>query len=336
LPNKDVVIKIIKSTIPILWLDTSVIVFLTRWKNNIGALEQIQKDRIGRLYDQIYKYTRAGKLICPLAEQDREIWVERDKWLDTIHNLSLGISTLPEKDITDIQFNTFMEGFVNNEGEITLSYKDAFHEDPVNEIYETLKSPVFVTVNPPILFGDGYQKKLKNNLLTELDKQREKNVQAGVSFEQQLAKEYMGGVEALFSCFQDFLSGNDDEHLNSMFGAINLNQKLAMWNKYTGNSHDINGLISFYKSHYYRLTPYANLSCNLLAKLMIDKQPIRSGDMMDIKHISTLMPYSNIFITDKAMSTFLKKRRFDDLYNTTVCYIGDTDVIDGFFSKLNK
>lgn len=334
MPNKDIVVKIVKSTIPILWLDTSVIVGLTQWKNNIGALEQIQKNRIGRLYDQVYKHTRAGKLICPLAEQDGEIWVEREKWLDTIHTLSLGISTLPEKGIADLQFNSFMEGFVNNESEIVLGYKDAFHKDPVNEIYETLKIPYFVTINRSLLFGEDYQKKQKNNLLTELNKQREKNVQSRVSFDKQLGKEYMGDIEALFSCFKDFLSGKDDEHFNSFFGAINLSEKLKMWESYTGQSQDIHGLMSFYKSHHYRSIPYVNLSCNLFAKLMVDKQPIRSGDMMDIKHISTLMPYSNIFITDKAMSTFLKKRKFDELYNTTVCYIGDTDVIDGFFSEL--
>jgi len=46
------------------------------------------------------------------------------------------------------------------------------------------------------------------------------------------------------------------------------------------------------------------------------------------------MPYSDLFITDKAMSTFLKKKRFDVKYNTRICYIGDVDEMEEFFQSL--
>jgi hypothetical protein len=68
--------------------------------------------------------------------------------------------------------------------------------------------------------------------------------------------------------------------------------------------------------------------------MMTDKQPIRSGDPMDIKHIYTLMPYSDLFITDKAMSAFLKSKEYDKKYNTQVCYIGDNDQMKDFFQNL--
>jgi len=66
---------------------------------------------------------------------------------------------------------------------------------------------------------------------------------------------------------------------------------------------------------------------------MIDKQKIRSGDMMDIHHVSTLMPYCDLFITDKAVSAFLKRKGLDRLYGTKVCYIGDTEDIGAFFAN---
>ena len=67
---------------------------------------------------------------------------------------------------------------------------------------------------------------------------------------------------------------------------------------------------------------------------MTKKEPMKSGDSMDIKHISSLMPYSDMFITDRAMKNFISKRGFDALYNTIVCYIGDTQFIDDFFARL--
>ena len=80
--------------------------------------------------------------------------------------------------------------------------------------------------------------------------------------------------------------------------------------------------------------PYTNLSCRLTAHIMTKKQPIKQGDSTDIKHISTVMPYADLFITDKAMRNIIKQQKLDWLYKTKVCYVGDTDIIDDFFSKL--
>jgi hypothetical protein len=85
-------IKINKSPIPILWIDTSIIFNMTLLR--LGRkLDSVQKMRIEHLYQAIKKATREGKLICPLADQDEEIWIERKECLKTIHEFSLGIST---------------------------------------------------------------------------------------------------------------------------------------------------------------------------------------------------------------------------------------------------
>ena len=67
---------------------------------------------------------------------------------------------------------------------------------------------------------------------------------------------------------------------------------------------------------------------------MIDPQQIKSGDPMDICHISTLMPFSNLFITDKHWSNFLNKKSYNNLYDTMICYVGDTKEIDNFFENV--
>jgi hypothetical protein len=310
---------------------------MTQWKHKIGKLEQPTLDRVTKLYDHIYDAARAGRLICPLAEQEAEIWVERDKWLDTMHSLTFGIETAASQSIHDNQFLAFMTAYTQQKNEVGLSYKDAFLADPVEDIREALRNPVYIAVKSGILFGENYVKDMKKRLLASLNEQRKKNVESKIDFMQQLEAEYMGELQALLILKNQFLSGefkDENEQINAVCGAINLGQQFRMWENSSGKSNDLSGLIGYYKSEYYRAMPFTDISCNLTARMMTDRQNIRSGDNMDMNHVATLMPYSNLFITDKAMSTFLKKRRFDAKYGTRICYIGDTQEIDSFFAGL--
>lgn len=230
-----------------------------------------------------------------------------------------------------------MSSYVNNEKVVSLDYTDAFYTDPVSELREILKQPFFVSTRHPILFGEEYQKNIKKELYNAMEQQRKKNNEQNIKFQEQLEKEFTGEFEALLvlkrrCLLNDFRDDND--LLNSTCGAIDLQQRLMYWESLTGKANDYGGLLDFFKSEYHKAMPYTNISCNIFAKLMTDKQPIRSGDTMDVKHAATLLPFANIYITDKAMSTFLKKRKFDKQYNTIVGYIGDEEIITNFFTKL--
>lgn len=335
--SNEIEIKIIKSELPIIWIDTSIINLMTQWKFKLCQFERIQEERILCLYNSIYDNVRKGRLICPLAEQAEEVWIERDKWFDTIHGLSLGIETEALFTIQINQICRFMIGYIKKEQCITLNYNDAFDDDPVKEVREIIKSPYFIAVNSPLLFGAEYHKRIKENIYQTLEIQRKKNIAENVTFEKQLELEYMGDIEALFLHQKKFLSNDfrdEDEKFNTILGVSNLSQQIKMWESLTGNQNDYKGLVNFYQSAYQKSMPFTKISCSLMAKLMTDKQPIRSGDVMDMKHASTLLPFSDIFITDKAMATFLKKRKFDQEYNTIVAYIGDSEIISSFFSNL--
>lgn len=328
---------ITKSPVPIIWVDTSIITVMAQLKHELCNLQPIQEKRISWLYDHIYALTRAGKIICPLAEQEAEVWAQRKKWLETIHSLTLGIKALSEQSIHDSQFFAAMKAFVANEEVIQISYQDIFHSDPVKKIKEALSNHFYITVQGDILFGEEYQRNHKKKLLSTLNAQRERNVESKISFEQQREAEYLGNLDALLIQLKQFYTNtfdSEDDQFNATCGVITLSSQLKMWEECSGKSFDIPGLTTFYKSPYYRNMPLSILSCNLYAKMMIDKQPIRSGDVMDAKHIYTLMPYSDLFITDKAMSAFLKREYFNIKYNTEICYIGDIDQIDEFFQNL--
>ena len=335
--TEDIKVRVVKCETPIIWLDTSIINLMTQWRHKLCKLDGARELQISALFTAIYEATRKGRLICPLAEQEGEVWVERDKWMETINTLSLGIEALDLLAIHDNQFRIFMRAFVENQNSVTLSYREAFDDDPADELTETLRQPFFITDNSPLVFGETYRKKLKNNLHQTADAKRARNVEAKVTFEQQLEKEFLGDIQGLSILVRRFLSGqfkDEEDQFNATCGALNLGNQLTLWKSICGRPEGLEGLMTFYRSSYYRAMPYTDLSCNLFARMMTDKQPIRSGDPMDIKHVSTFMPFSDIFVTDKAMSTFLRKRKLDEQYRTTVCYIGDTNTINQFFSHL--
>lgn len=332
-------VKIEKSRIPIVWVDTSIITNMTIWQNNPEKLDQTKKERIATIYGQIYKYGRAGKIICPLADQEGEVWVNRDQWMNTIRDLSLGIECLSLKEIQDKQQQKAMQAYVHGEPTIHLIYLDAFRRDPVKELNEILSHPLFITVNYEILLGADYQRDSKNRVIKELNQQRKKNIALGTSFDAQLDSEVEGEINAIIKMTEDLAAGNvenDHDEFNKIGASINLISQLKTWEQISGRRNDLEGLVTFHKSRYATNCPYVNISCNLYAKIMTDPQPIRSGDPMDIKHISTLMPFSDLFITDKAWSTFLNNKSYGKKYNTTICYIGDTDTIDNFFRKIDQ
>lgn len=337
--DMEIQVKIEKSPIPIIWIDTSIIVKMTQWKKELSRHDPLTESRIKTIYENIHKLTRAGKLICPLAEQDDEIWLYREEWLGTIHDLSLGLQTLTCLSLFHKQLSSFLNAYVKKETTVTISYKEAFHSDPCEELRDTLKRPFFVTVNSPLPFGEDYHKELKANLLSALNRAREANVKNAIQFEEQLEKEYLGEIQVLFGFLRRLQESNfidENDIFNAVSGASNLAYQLRLLENFTKKQNDIIGLIDFYMSKYHKAMPYVDLSCNLSTKMMIDKQRIRSGDYMDSRHISTIMPYSDIFITDKAMSTFLKKKGYDKKYCTKVCWIGEIGEIEAFFSEVDK
>jgi len=331
------IVKIEKSKIPIVWLDTSIITNMTILLKSPEKLEEIQRRRIEKIYNQVYEYGHAGRVICPLAEQEGEVWINRSDWMDTIRDLSLGIECLSLKEIQDRQLHKAMKAYVNNEPLIDLSYLDAFYKDPIIELQDVIQQPIFITVDHGIIFGADYRRDSNKRLIKIQNESREMNVEQGKTFEDQFASEIEGEIQAVVKMARDFADGkveDERDEFNKMAACINLNHKLLAWEDISGKANDIEGLISFHKSDYYIECPYVKLQCSLYAKIMIDPQPIKSGDPMDITHISTLMPFSDLFITDKHWSTFLNRQSYNEKYDTRLAYVGDTEEINDFFEMV--
>ena len=236
------------------------------------------------------------------------------------------------------QMMAAISSYLSGSPEIALSYLNAFSDDPIAELEKVMREPIFVTAVSDIFLGADYHRKNNLETLKLQNAARKKNVEKKVTLERQMEIERNGEFKALLSKSVEMLLSEAEEplKLNAFWCSIELGQRVRIWSDLGGNPPDLAGYAEFYKSDQNTKTPYNDISSTLYAKIMVDPQPIKSGDAMDIEHISSLMPYSDLFITDKHWSTFLNRKGLAVRYNTKVCYIGDTDIISEFFENFAK
>ncbi|KJS13605.1 MAG: hypothetical protein VR67_03620 [Peptococcaceae bacterium BRH_c8a] len=136
----------------------------------------------------------------------------------------------------------------------------------------------------------------KNKLIAEFESLRQDRVNNGIAYEKQLELERQGTIEAI----QVYLSQEKSKFDFSEYMAL-IGDALSCWKRISGKANDLKGLIEFYKSEYYKNMPYNDIKAKLYARIITDRNPIETGDSMDVANISSMAPYCNMILTDKKM-----------------------------------
>lgn len=307
-------IRIEKCPIPIILLDTSVLLKLALLK--LGRLSDVERPRLQRLRDQIYSLTRAGKLLCPEAGQPLEVWAGRSEFMDILDELSLGVSTREKRGIENVQVERLMASYIEREKSVTFRYTDAFVSDPIRMAQEALTSRYIVTVDMGLLATVDRIKSERRGIHTEWEALRKRCAEEGIKYEEQLQREKFGWIKSIIS--------------------LNVCDLIYIWDLQGGQPKGIEGLMNFLYSPYFSSAPSVEISSTLVARLMVGATPIAHGDAMDIDHISSMLPYADFLVVDRRMKNAVRSLRLDSKYNTEVCYIGDSDEIDSFFRKVEQ
>lgn len=137
--------KVNRCPIPIIWLDTSILLKLGRIKKGSGDRDP-DRDRILSLRDNIYELVRMGKLICPDANQSREYLRDSEYFSDVVNELSLGVTTVSPEGLQFKQEFSAIRAYVRGASEIVGSIPDLFSRDPVATLNENAASRVFITI----------------------------------------------------------------------------------------------------------------------------------------------------------------------------------------------
>jgi len=332
-------INIIKSKIPILWIDTSLLINLVKLEKGEISNNNSEKERLNKLKELLNQKVSERKLLCPRGDQEEEIILGQrlvDESRGTQVSLSLGIRFKHRNSIQSAQMDQFMRAYISEEKEIVLDYKDAFNKDPIKQLDELRK--FIISVDFEIEEEHIVKREtIKKNINSDLENLRQKNISEGVTSEQQLEKEYKwylnDGLLAFLKFGQKINSGILPT-LEDYDQATVLGDLLLAWDKYNGKPEGLQGFIEFINSDYYKSVPAVDISACLWAHKMTSKNPIESGDYMDIDQVSAILPYCNFVFTDRKMKNLILNFGFDCNYKTRVYCMQDFDEIVNDLSEL--
>lgn len=318
-----------KPSVPTLWIDTSVIIKLTKIARG-EALQAIEVERLTRLKKLIDELVSAGKLLCPQADQEEEYVAQRlDK---EVHGdflaLSVGIRMRHRQGIFDYQVQLGMKAFVEQSQEIKIPVDMSFHGDPVDELQRSRELPFVIGTNPfrddDLIARQALAKLEVQKLWEELRNQFRAEKR---SYEQQLQEEEHGYADALIQKVQSFQQNLGDGTVDfwEFMGAQGFLFYKTYWKEIGGQPPGIDGLYKFFCSSYFNNLPMPRITSQLGADLLTGNQPILPGDMMDGELMSAAIPVAHWVLTDKKLAERIKRRRIDKDWGTEVFSMSDVE-----------
>ena len=326
-----------KPKLPTLWLDTSVIIKLTKVKRG-EKLQQVEVDRLTRLRTLVQELVPAGKLIFPQSDQEEEYVARR---LDPeIHRdflgLSLGIKMKHRQDIFDWQAQLGMEAYAKSADTINVGVDAFFYGDPAEELEQARQRNIVIGTHPtrlPEILARCDAAKVK--VLEKWEQFRQEFVAKKLTYEQQLAAEKYGYADAMVYKAEEWekklVTGVPD------FWAFMDAQRFLMfrvvWKDLGGKPDGLEGLHKYFCSDYHNNLPTPKIGNQLGADLLTGNAAIEPGDMMDVGLLAIAIPACHYVVTDKRQCKRIKERGIDKDWGTEVYSMSD---IDGLFQQLEK
>jgi len=327
--SAPVSVNVHKPSVPVLWLDTSVGIKLAK----IGRgenLQQIEIDRLRRLKDTALRLTRKGVLLCPQSDQREEYEAGRieEEVSREFLQLSQGIRMIHRQGILDQQLFYAMQSYVSNANVITLPLSVFFFDDPVRKAETARRSRFVIGVHLP-LPTELLDRRIANKTetLDKLERLRKDLNAKKVTYEEQLALERHGKADALFELCRRFAKTLDAKTTDpwAYLGASGTLQYLRQWKSIGGKPVGPAGLYQFLCSEHFNALPIVKIGCQLGAKILTSRAPIKSGDSMDLNHLSAVAPISTFLLTDRAMAKALTDLKIDAEWDLQVFSMSSVD-----------
>ena len=318
-------INLLKCNLPILWLDSSIIIKIVKWKSN-SLKNKSDLTTIPEIYNTVKKLIDRKKLICPSADQREEIYWNDRTTINVLSSLSKGIKFKFRFSIEKYQIQQFMKAYIDNSEDVTISYSNAFRKDPLKELAKDNK--YIFTVNLPRLKSINEIEQKKENLRTTWESIRLEAQSKKESFEHRLGLEYEGCLSAILKLGSNSLKKlffQADHSLENYNNLLALAEPLTWWNHFKGKPEGLSGLKGFYLSETFKKVPIMEIKCKVIAKVLTESSKIKKGDVMDIEQISALLPYCDYMVLDRSMKHWLSNIKLDKKYNTNIYSMSDYD-----------
>lgn len=327
-------IKIEKSKVPILWLDTWAIVELVR-AVKLTSSERDKKKWGESLFSKITHLTNQKKILCPEADQliEIETWGKLvDESREFLAQISRGISTNYYSGIEDIQIQRAMKVFINGEDSVIFPWEDLFLRDPIEEIERN--DPFIISVRFTVPKKETLERiKVKKSIAKDWEQIRRKNLRDKESFNDRVKAEFNGRINVILKVLTKLIYKRQRGIRILTRDIIQVSEiagkPLSWWNHYDGKKDEfggLRGLIEFYKSEYFRKIPSVFIYTQLLAKMTTDHEKIKPSDIMDVNQIASILPYAQYMVLDGPMrDKVVYKLKLDKKYNTKIIRINELE-----------
>ena len=320
-------INIEKNKIPVIYLDSCLLIELSKYEKGVCTNEHIQS--IGRLYDVLISLMQENRILCPLGNQMCEMGMsqKRKPARDFVYRFT-NAEMLEPFEIQNIQFDLGCTAFINNEHTLDFHAEDVF-ESTCFDHNNSLKINVTTVYSKEKIES---LRQSKYNLMQKLNVAKQENGSA-FDFSSRLKLE----LEADFQVFMHIIEHYDDslesyslnlDTLNKIYRRVGINIIGASIEERVNS---VNVHNNFLLSSYHHKLPYVWISSVLFANLMCRPGKIIRGDYLDISWASAYLPFVDYAITDKKFCSLLNQCGLLDLYKTKV---HDFNSIDKLLEEL--
>ena len=321
-----------KYKLPILWLDTNVIIDIARAKAG-KIVDANVRDRALKIYDTVYKLTREKKVLCIEGEQRDEygnrVFLSKE-CDDILTALTLGIHLQHPLVTRQFQIQQMMKVYLGKQEKFTLQENEIFHDDPIDNLEMVDDSGLIIAVRFSI--GDELRQeklRIRDAIYSNLENIRQENLRVGRTFEQQVELENRADIKVVLDFIRDSAikqSNNEPITVDYLVGNMGRLDPVHWWHYETGKEFDLQWLAQFYLSQYFRNIPHVDIFSKLAAHILTDsKRAIKNSDNMDISQMSILLPYCDYILTDGELKDRIIKLKLNEKYGTKVYSLRDVD-----------
>jgi len=305
LDQKNIIdIQIQKSKIPIIFLDSNIIIELFK-----ASQKKSEINPFSILLNNIKELTSKNKLLVPLGIQQDEIsrngTSEIVKFYKDIFNTSdFKYPTQIEEDQMLIMFSEF----INKSETLTIDYKTIFNDN-------TTKKPPFRiifsndnSINSQIL----KDKKIISRGINEISKTENRTKK----YENQFLAESLTYGRILYNTIE-LIVKNDIKNVSNTG-----NRLLEIFSKQipykTVNDtfvRNASQVLEFLFSNYYTQSPYSFINSAILTEIMYHFK-YKDSDFYDVKNMASIYPFVDFYVTDKIMATIADNLDLHSKYGT--------------------
>lgn len=303
-----------KNKIPVIYLDSCLIIELSRYEK--GKCTDIHIQNIGKLYEVLLSLMRKNRILCPLGNQMCEMGMsqQRKPARDFAYRFTNAKMFEPSA-IQNMQFDIGYNAFINNECILYFKAEDIFER--LNSESGNLFRIEIATIYPKDKIDKVKQEKedLKKKLNTakrtnqqylDFDSQLKVELKADYNVFKFLMEKYDNSVESLCVHMDTIKKLYQRTGIN-IFGA-SIEERVNVESIYS----------SFLLSLYHHQLPYVWTGSLLFAHVMQRPDNIINSDCLDITWASAYLPFVDYAITDKKFCALLNQSGLVELYGTKV------------------